>query len=268
MTIDHRSALRRVTALASPPVLEVKRQAIRNRGGVRCKPSVLVAAALLWCTLFTLWSAEQPITGYLTKEAHGVVALGVFTGTGMDGPLDAKPQGPVRLVTVYSTPNSGATVLLKLSRVDDVDSVDVSCGIHAAVVYDRRPGWYQIKTRAGRGWVAQAESGVFTAVEDLVRDTRSYLIVAPQWNRLLFRQPSLSAASVTATAPATDVQAGQVPATLLEWKWVEGQVWIKIRIHPLSFDDPASIEDQKSGTVGWLPAYHENQFIMWFFTCC
>ncbi len=253
-------------SLVQAPV-DSPRSAVLVRQGVglwclfHLRLSVMAVAVLMGSGVISGWSTEQPITGYLTKEAHGVLALGVFTG--MDGRDDLPPQGPVRAVTVYTTPNTNAGVLMTLAQVSDMEALETDYEMKTAVVYDQRPEWFQIKTRAGLGWVAKVECGKFTPVEELLRDRMSYLIVDPHAKCALYQQPSLTAAQIPAKVPADDVRDGQVPARLLEWKWSQGQAWIKVRVHARSYGDLA--RDENVGTTGWLPAYQRNQLIMWFY---
>lgn len=121
----------------------------------------------------------------------GLVLLPTIFGLPQQGGV--VPAADPAPVPVYETPEGGARKLAELGAIGDFEYREYTYEGAAAVVYERRPGWYRIGIRApldsGRdtAWVSAKSAGDFLGLADLLVGTQAYL--NEQWDGYLWTAP-------------------------------------------------------------------------------
>jgi len=193
----------------------------------------------------------------LPLGAQGVISipgvLDLFEGVNSN-----KKQIPIR-----KQPNLNSPLVMTLQSGSDCSYRTISELDNRAVVYFQIPGWYQIKTRLGMGWISSKFAGKFTSLDNLLHG--GYL--TDEWDGILRSSPSINSKPleikwITPNYPGINEPPG---IKVISFEWSEGQLWVHIiltKIIPCSSDVKCLNED----LPGWVPAYSpKGMLIIWFF---
>jgi hypothetical protein len=195
---------------------------------------------------------SEPL-GSFPKNAHGILHLSLFSNQGL-----TKPD--VRSIPVRKEPDPTSQLVMMLRLQQDVLKCEVEYERNAALVFGQTPGWFQIQTKYGKGWVSQNHVGDFISIESLLSNSMTYLETS-EWDGFLYSLPNFSSEIVIYHAL---FEGKPSLARFLEWKWSNGQPWIKVTL--LSNDICSGENLLESEVSGWIPAYtRKGNLIMWIY---
>ena len=188
----------------------------------------------------------------------GLVLLpGIFGPPERGGVLPA--ANPVA-VPIYDAPEGGARKLAELEEIDDFEYREYTYEGGAAVVYERRPGWYRIGVRAAMetdrtsAWLSAKSAGALLDLSDLLVGSQAYL--NEHWDGYVWTAPEggmrggLSKLKRNRDPNAREEYAARV----VDVREIGDGVWLQIEMLSGSCSGGApSVVDS-----GWVPAYAES----------
>lgn len=174
-------------------------------------------------------------------------------------------------VTLYSAPSNSAPAHATIRGWTELPTAEMGYEETAALVLERRDGWYRIGIMPGRlppdvqderhalswydfssagteAWLAPEDAGQFKSYEDLVAENLSYL--GDRWDGLLSVEPD-TAAGVRRLAPQWR-SGNEVDAGVRETRWVGDRLWLRVAV-----GWPGACEGAATMTIaeGWVPAH-------------
>ena len=223
-------------------------------------------AFVLASTLFALGLRAQAMPledphGSVPFGVQGVVFLAIYP---QEGEMDPK----ARPVPVRKAPDAAAPLVMMAKAPEDLASREVGYEYSAALVYGQQPGWYLVRTRYGKGWISDKNAQGFKPLEGLSAGHMSYL-VREEWNGRLYESPSLAAKPVELHLGGALLNYDNTDADVLEWKWSEGQLWIRVRILGKGYcsGEEETEKEMAADPTGWVPAYSaRGNLVMWFYS--
>jgi hypothetical protein len=173
-------------------------------------------------------------------------------------------------VPVYETAEGGGRKLAELAAIDDFEYREYTYEGAAAVVYERRPGWYRIGIRAplesghDTAWISAKSTGGFLGLADLLVGSQAYL--NEHWDGYVW------------TAPVQGMRTGlsklkrdhdpnareEYAARILAVREVGAGIWLRIETVRAACveSDPTAVVD-----AGWVPAYGgSGNLVAWFYS--
>lgn len=79
-------------------------------------------------------------------------------------------------LVLHAAPDAASRVVAEASSLADLQTPEVAYELPAAVVRERRSGWYRLMHQAaGGGWVAPDQAGTFWPCPEVVTERLSYL---------------------------------------------------------------------------------------------
>jgi len=192
----------------------------------------------------------------LPRSAIGVLHLSIF-------PIEGITNKTSKSIPVRKAPDFASPLVMVLKSKNDLTSTrEVDYEHSAAVVFIRKQDWYQVATRFGKGWISGKDAGDFIAVEKIFYSRMSFLR-AEEWNGVIYPTPSLSKKPIPINWKTH--HKGDSDATFLEWKVVEGQPWIRVRLLAKAYCEDITVLDRD--IVGWIPAYSQKgNLVMWYYS--
>lgn len=196
----------------------------------------------------------------------GLAVLPTIFGPPQRGGVVAA-ESPVP-VPVYAAPERGAQKLAELVAIADFEYREYTYEAAAAVVYERRPGWYRIGIRARlesgqeTAWISAQSSSGFLGLADLLVGSQAYL--NEHWDGYIWTAP----VDGMRTGPSIlkrdrDPRAREEYAVRVsEVRKVDDGVWLRVETVRGACDGsaPAATVD-----AGWVPAYGGNgDLVAWF----
>ena len=189
----------------------------------------------------------------LPRSAHGLIYLNIF-------PVEGIKSDKAQNIPARKSPDSSSPLVMMIKSPTDISSRGVG-NSSAAVVYGQAPGWYQVQTRFGKGWLSRKLTESFVPVECLLKDGSTYLR-DDEWDGVIFESSSTTSRILKIESLQKDVKPSN--AEFLEWKWSEGQPWIQVKLLAIPHDGEPPI--LKADITGWIPAYSTTGYlVMWFY---
>lgn len=143
-------------------------------------------------TANTAWaeiSNEQQEPG---RASQSEPFIGVVEVPAADGVSESEASVERRPVVLRSEPTPKAPVARVLAGDPVLEYVESRYEQRAALVYERRDGWYRVGYLDGErrsAWLAPQDAGRFTSLDDLFRDRLHHM--TETWDRRLYRRPGI-----------------------------------------------------------------------------
>jgi hypothetical protein len=176
------------------------------------------------------------------------------------GLLDLEPLAHGGHVIVRESPAADAAVLRRIDSMDDLPQREASYEFAAAIVMDRREGWYAIRIdatdTAALGWVSAEEAGTWWPLDELLVRRLTYLTDA--WDGLLWPDGA-GAGRVLRLA-----QQAERPVRVIETTQIGGSLWLRVAVL-----DGSACEGGEPRTThgGWIPAWAaDGRPNAWFYS--
>jgi hypothetical protein len=196
-------------------------------------------------------SASEKILGLVEIPA-------IFGSTDPNGPPGQTPPKKTSLVKLRAEPNQTSKVVLQFSKQDDVVAREHGYEENSAVAFGKEKGWFLIKIKSGKGWLAPEDAGPFHRYEGLVENGPSYL--DKNWNGRLYPSPGDTAKSEQFTLRKKD--GDLVDVQILAKKMIKDQLWFQIQIVEGRCEG-----EEKLGKKAWVPIYNEKgETNFWFYS--
>lgn len=127
---------------------------------------------------------------------------------------------------------------------------------YSVVVLERRAAggqrWARValagESASGGAWLPEPAGATFRAYADLVKESLAFLTEA--WDGRVWELPD---GPTPKTVPFRQIQRPEHAADVFEYREVNGQLWLRVKIlseSPCETDQPASL------IAGWVPAYN------------
>lgn len=209
--------------------------------------------------------------GMALPEISGDRIIGLVDLPGLSWHISAADRRPVAL---YTAPSLSAPVRATIREWLDLPHDEMGYEEAAALVLERKDGWYRIGVIAGplptghgdghwalgwyettpgaTAWVAPADAGEFRPYEDLIEDALTYL--GDRWDGLLAADPD-PAAGVKRIAPQwyrEFFRPEEIVVVVRETRWVADRLWARVAVQW-----PGECEGFRPLPIaeGWVPAY-------------
>jgi hypothetical protein len=162
-------------------------------------------------------------------------------------------------VEVYAEPDIAAAPMTALAALEHFEHREHAYEGAAAVVYERRPGWYSIGLRGQalpRGWVRAEQAGTYFAAVELLRDRLAFLNA--HWDGHLWLEP---AAGPRTSEPSLLVANGppdastEIAVEVLDIRRIGEGWWLEVETLNQS---PCNVRSPRVVDRGWIPAYAES----------
>ena len=141
-------------------------------------------------------------------------------------------------VPVYVAPEAGATKLGEPVDLREFEFKEYTYESAAAVVYAKKPGWYQIGMTDGtRPWIT---------------DGLAYL--NSHWDRKIWESPTSYKGWNSRLKPVRGTK-GEISADILEYKLLGESLWLKIETYHQSGCERSA---RRVVDRGWIPAYSKD----------
>ena len=217
-----------------------------------------ILALLFWgaacCLASEPFPDEQPHTPP-EIGVQGALWLSIF-------PVEGGFDVPATAIPVRKAPDVTSPLIMTIKVPSDVNSREIEYEANAALAYNQYPGWFQIKTRMGLGWVAEKNTLRFDPIEKLLLGKMTYL-AKDEWDGTIYESASFSSKRIQITWKQTEM--GAYPANLLGQKWSGGQLWLNVLLPKKEICTDATVLD--ADTRGWVPAYSlKGNLVMWLYS--
>lgn len=164
------------------------------------------------------------------------------------GLLDLKPLAHGGYVTLRDGPSVQASVLRRVESMDELPQREATYEFPAAIVMDRRDGWYAIRVdaadEAALGWVAAEQAGTWWPLEKLLVGRLTYLTDA--WDGLLWPDAAGAGRVLRLEREA------ERPVEVIGTAEFGGSLWLRLRILGAS---PCEGGEPGATHGGWIPAW-------------
>jgi hypothetical protein len=194
----------------------------------------------------------------------GLLALPSVLNRDVPPSVARPPLAPPRAVPAYAVPADGA-IVTRLENDADVETRETGYEVKAAVVYERREGWYLIGVRRDGGpqtaWVRAADAGEFEPVADILA-TRGTTHLTRGWDRRLWERPGDDAS--TRSVVDRPEQAGERDVQVFATRALDDELWVEVGV--LAGDRcEGSGGEPGIATRGWVPMHTEDGTLnVWF----
>ncbi len=217
----------------------------------------VVAASLLLAACAPEAPAQDRVLGLLTlPQVFGQWACDVYSPTPIT--LHSRPDGSDVAGTIFverpwthhaAGGCEGLDVRVRWTGAEDTAGLPTwEHGYEepAAIVVERRDGWFRIRLEDGSAWIQATEANDFLPFESLLDGALTY--IADAGGAGLADAPG----SRTRDAARDLLEEGRT-VRLLEWRWVGADLWLRIVVLSHSLCD--SLEEPVEVAEGWLPAH-------------
>lgn len=164
------------------------------------------------------------------------------------GLLDLEPLSHGGHLTLRDGPSAQASVLRTVASMDELPHREATYEFPAAIVMDRRDGWYAIRVdaadEAALGWVAAEEAGTWWPLDKLLVRRLTYLTDA--WDGLLW--PDAAGAGRVLRLERREER----PVEVIETAELGGSLWLRLRVLATS---PCEGGEPRTTHGGWIPAW-------------
>lgn len=202
---------------------------------------------------------QLPIAGDPQAELIGLLELPSVLNLDEPGAESPPPRLPSPPLAVRDEPNDAARVIHQISSAQDVVTLEFTYERKAAVVRERREGWYRVALDDTRsGWVA-AEVGVFHPVAELLVNRLNYL--NQHWDGWIWPEPGAGLPVQIAVAKELPRES---PVNIVETQILADTLWLRVEV--LS-SDPCAGGTPGIRASGWVPAFTpRGKLIAWFYS--
>jgi hypothetical protein len=194
----------------------------------------------------------------------GADVIGLLELPRVFGPPPEAQGAPVPLAPVqaYASPARDSPVVATIKTPDDVIRREYTYEAPAAVVRERRDGWYRIALTGGRdAWVSAAEAGDFHPVTDLLPGRLAYL--NEHWDGWIW--PSPGAGYPMRSERKSESGRQEYPVNIIETQDIGDTLWLRIEL--LGRSPCEGTETPKVVHAGWVSAYTaEGKLVAWFYS--
>ncbi len=180
----------------------------------------------------------------------------VFGEVDRSGPPGQTQPKKVGILRLQAEPDKNSKVVTQLSKPDEIESREHGYDESSAVVYARNGGWYLIKTKTSKGWLAPEAAGRFHSYEKLLKDD-GYL--NKNWDGRLYSSPGATKHSDQLTLKDEDQgdyaawMLARSSVRILSKKKVAEELWVEVQLFQGGCGDPEVL-----GKKGWVPAYNKS----------
>jgi len=210
-------------------------------------------------------SAQDQIIGLLSlPEVFGEGPCDRFTPqevTLRAGPDSETIVGTIRVDVPWTFHAVGGCEGLRVNlhltgtpRVTEFPTKESGYEEPAAIVLQRRDGWFRVRLSEGTAWLQASPRDEYFPLEQLLTDRLTYLTDA--WDGHLSESPGGAAAEPTVSG--RDVRLGQ-------FRRVGDRLWVHVEV--LSHSICESTEEPTVAARGWMPAHAvSGEPAIWFFS--
>jgi hypothetical protein len=168
-------------------------------------------------------------------------------------PNDATVFATVRVDQNWSFAPHGGCEGLKVSvhrgsGREDLPALEYDYEMPAAIVVERRNGWFRVKLAKGSGWIKASTTDRFMPLADLFEEFVGVTSIDQSFTGNLLTAPDVRA---TAAAPVKPGQSVQV----IEMRDVDGRTFVKIDVMSHSVCDAGASGPPDVVATGWLPLH-------------
>jgi hypothetical protein len=178
----------------------------------------------------------------------GLLAIPRIFGTA------ASAEGPRGAIPVYQFPEAGADKLREPDDPEDFESREYAYEAPGAVVYARRPGWFQVgMADASRAWVSDKSVGEYFPIDTLLLNHLAFL--NRHWDGRLWESPTTYRAW-NSRLPRQVRDADEINIAVEAVRWQDDGLWLQISTFsrtPCSGSERPAVVDR-----GWIPSYSSD----------
>lgn len=165
-------------------------------------------------------------------------------------------EGPVRDGLPVHVDVDGS--MQEIARITDPAGIvtDGNEEWESALVYARRPGWYQIRLAgAGQrlGWVKAADTDAFISLPELLRDRLSYL--GRNWDGRIWHSPDGSGGFALSALHDPGLTRPEHAITVTSIKETPTGTWLHVQLHK---NADCTRSDETLVETGWVPAWSDK----------
>ena len=153
---------------------------------------VVGASILLMLTASTAWAEASKEQQAPDRHTQSEPFIGVVEVPAVGGVSESDARVERRPVALRSKPTSKAPVARMLAGGTVLEYVEHRYEEMAALVYERRDGWYRVgylDGERGSAWLSPEDAGRFTTLYDLLQDRMHHM--TETWDRRLYRRPGV-----------------------------------------------------------------------------
>lgn len=236
-----------------------------------------VIAALLFFLITNGALQAQPDWGYLDHSPERIIGLLDLPEVVANGCDLRRKRSTVRVLEaplstgreigrIYLNDHGNAGCWLMIERAggikEELPDLPTGLDIAAAVVYERRGGWFRIALQSGSGWIQRKDAKSFLPYPDLLRARLAH--TRENWDGRLFTAPGTSGTAISLN--------GEVHVEYLGSRRVGDELWIHLRWGTNRCESPTDAGAAVKGpspVSGWTRAYRPNGApSVWFYNDC